>query len=151
MAHGLEKRERGKQHKRHDGNKHQLIAGVDRARSGGGEAGQNQGKCDDYRHRAQSRGHAFQAEVLHQVFARTQQQTRAYDAVQNNHHRCKNGVSRQTHGGFAARHHHRHNQRHFNNGHSHGQYQSAKRFANAVGDDFGVVNGCNHAADQTQG
>ena len=51
VAHGLEKRERTKQHQSHDGDKHQLLAGVNRARGGGGKTGQNQGKRDNHRHR----------------------------------------------------------------------------------------------------
>ena len=77
-----------------------------------------------------------------------QQQAQPNDAVQNNHHCCKNRITRQRGSRGTTLQHQHHDQRYLDDGDGQRQQQGAIGFAHTVRNDFGVVYGSQHADHQ---
>ena len=76
------------------------------------------------------------------------EQTKADNAVADDHDRCKHRIARQALRPFATGEHHRNDQGNFNNGDRQRQHQRTEGFADAMSNNFGVINGDQHGANQ---
>ena len=113
-----------------------------------GEAGHHQHERRERGERRQRRARAFDPERLLAVAQRAEQHAGADDAVDDDHDRRVHRVARERRLVFAAREHHRHDQRRFDRRHGERQHQRAERLADAMRDDLGVVHGGDDDGDQ---
>ena len=149
VAHGLYQHKGAIEHQRNDGHKGQLAGAVDGADHAGGVVGQHQGQHRNGSQRGERGAHAQLAKGLLAVAAAARQQADAHNAVQDQHHRSKHGVARQSCGLRAAGQHHGNNQRHLDDGNGEGQHQRAIGLAHLVRHHLGMVHGGEHRTHQT--
>ena len=150
MAHRLHKNEDQIKNQRHQTGKPQLRIRVAWPRRGGGELRQNQRQRGQRRQHGERGATAFSTKANDAMANATSQQTNADHTVADDHHRGKNSIPRQAARFVAAREHHRDDQGNFDHGDRQRQNQRAQRFADAVRNNLGVINGDQDGGDQGQ-
>jgi len=150
MAHGLDKDENAIQQQGHQAGEHHLRRGVGRPGRAGGEFGKDEYEAGEGDQNGERRGGAFDAESNDPVAPGAGREAEADDAVANDHHRREDRITGQRRAADGVREHHRHDQRHFDDGYGERQDEGAERFADAKGDDFRVEYRDDDRSDQTR-
>src|SRR5579872_6040127 len=81
----------------------------------------------------------------------TGEKAHAYDAVANNHDCGKNSIASQHNGIGPTGDHHRHDERHLNDGDSQRKYECPEWLANTMGDNFGMIDSRKNRGEQSEG
>ncbi len=119
-----------------------------RPRRAGREGRQDQAECRDGGQRGQRTGDPFDPEVDHPVAQCSHQDAQADHSITDDHESGEHRVPGQGRCVIAAGHHQRDDQSDFDDGHRHRQDQRPERFPDAVGHDFGMVDGRDHRRHQ---